>query len=66
MEKAKQIGTKVAAILAIANEAEVLAQLRKYFESLTHEDCQYAYEYAHDFLAKRAAAVEEALREADR
>ena len=66
MKNAKQIETKIATILAITNEAEVLSNIRAYAESLTEEKFEYAHEYAEDFLAKRSAAVEEAFREADR
>jgi hypothetical protein len=66
MNKREKMQIRIATILAISNEAEVLSEMRTYVESLTEEEFKYAHEYAEDFLAKRSAAVEEAFREADR
>jgi hypothetical protein len=64
MKKRETIQTRIAAILAISNEAEVLSEMRRYAESLTDEEFRFAQEYADDFLAKRSAAVQEAFTEA--
>ena len=66
MNKGEKIQTRIAAILAISNVAEVLSEMRRYAESLTEEEFRFAQEYAEDFLAKRSAAVREAFIEAVR
>ena len=66
MKKAKDVEMKIAEILSITNEVEVLSEMRKYAESLTDEQFEYAHNYAKDYLAKRAAAMEEAFAEAAR
>jgi hypothetical protein len=64
MKKGEKIQTRIATILAISNETEVLSEMRRYAESLTEEEFRFAQEYAEDFLAKRSAAVQEAFTEA--
>ena len=66
MNKVEKIQARIATILAISNEAEVLSEMRRYAESLTDEEFRFAREYAEDFLAKRSAAVQEAFIEAVR
>jgi hypothetical protein len=66
MKKSEKIQTRIATILGISNEAEVLSEMRRYAESLTEEEFRFAQEYADDFLAKRSAAVREAFIEAVR
>jgi hypothetical protein len=66
MKKRGTIETRIATILAIPNEAEVLSEMRRYIESLTDEEFRFAREYSEDFLAKRTAAVREAFTEAVR
>jgi hypothetical protein len=64
MKKREKIQARIAAILAISDEAEVLSEMRRYAESLPDEEFRFAHEYAADFLSKRAAAVQEAFTEA--
>ena len=64
MKKRENIQTRVAGILAISNEAEVLSEMRRYAELLTAEESDFAREYAVEFLARRSAAVQEAFIEA--
>ena len=66
MKKAKDIEMKIAAILSISNEGEVLSEMRGYAETLSDEQFEYAHNYAKDYLAKRTAAMEEAFAEAAR
>jgi hypothetical protein len=66
MKKAKDIEMKVAAILSITNETDVLSEMRGYAESLSDEQFEYAHNYAKEYLAKRTAAMEEAFAEAAR
>jgi hypothetical protein len=42
MKKGEKIQTRIAAILAISNEAEVLSEMRRYAESLTDEEFRFA------------------------
>jgi len=65
-EERKDIEMKIAAILSVTNETDVLSEMREYAESLSDEQFEYAHNYAKEYLAERTAATEEAFAEAAR